>query len=479
MFEFSFANANIGDYFLLFFKFYFFILGIFAVSYSIFLLCKFIYRIIKKPKIKSIIMILLLILLGIFPITRNIIIILSFSILVFYNANFIFMCFSAVLLKIKEKNKNTKKFSDKNPMVSFPDNYNYPTLSILFPIKDESKIICNSLDKVLEVDYPIDKIDIVVIDDHSTDNTLEVLNNYSKKDMITILENDQELGKASAMNKALKHIKTDFVLILDADHYMSKDFLKNGIRFFDDCDVVMVQGGLTIRNGKRSLISKLVEIEYNHWHQIFYYTRSTTLFMGSGCIFRSNALKATGEFNNDIPTEDWEMSYRIHQKGYKTVYCNKFSTNELAPEKIKDFMKQRYRWIRGTWTGLKVQFSNILNNTKMDKSKKIEILSLGLLPIILIGYFVIYFFYSLGFINIIAFPIDFKIILLCHIPFYIYNILGLIFAKNLKNLPFIIFIPFEYLMYSLSGIEAMIDEWIFNSSFKGLKADRSGLEMID
>ncbi len=479
MFDFSFTNANVGDYILLFFKLYFFILGVLAALYTVYLIIKFVYRLIKNPNIKSTILIILIILFCIFPITRNILIICGFSVLVLYNVNFITMTFSAILLKINEKSKDKKNSSDIKPLDSNPGDYIYPKISILFPIKNESKIICNSLDRVLDVDYPTDKIDIVLIDDHSTDNTLEVLANYSKRDKITILENDQEPGKASAMNKALKYIKTDFVLILDADHYLSKDFLKKGIRFFDDNAVAMVQGMLSIRNGKRTVISKLVEIEYNHWHQIFYYTRSTTLFMGSGCIFRCNALKAAGDFNNDIPTEDWEMSYRIHLKGNKTVYCNKISTNELAPEKVKDFLKQRYRWIRGTWTGLKVQFSNIINSPKMEKSKKIEILSLGLLPLILLGYYVIYFFYSLGFINIIAFPIDFKLILLCHVPFYIYNILGLLYAKNLKSLPFIIFIPFEYLIYSLSGLEAMLDEWLFNSPFKGEKADRSTIILTD
>lgn len=479
MFDFSFVNAGIGDYILLFFKLYFFVLGLIAISYTIYLIPKFTYRLIKKPDIKSIFLILFLILFSIFNITRNILIITSFFVLVLYSVNFIISSYSAILLKIKEKSDKTKKPMNSDTKNFSSTDYDYPVISILFPLKNESKIICNSIDKVFEIDYPLDKINIVVIDDHSTDNTLEVLNSYSKKEKITILENDQEPGKASSLNKALQYINTEFVLILDADHYMSKDFLKKGIQFFNDKDVALVQGMNTIRNGKRSLISKLVEIEYNGLQQVFYYTRNAALFLGSGGLFRCESLRSTGNFNNDIPTEDWEMSYRLHQKGYKIIFCNKISTFELAPEKIKDFLKQRYRWMRGTWTGVKVQFSNIIKSTNIENSKRFEILSLAFVPIILFGNFLLFFFYSFSCIKIISFPIDLKIILLFHIPFYIFNILGLIFAKNIKSLPFILFIPYQYLLYSLSDFEAMIDEWVFNNKFKGLKADRSSINLVE
>ena len=249
--------------------------------------------------------------------------------------------------------------------------------------------------------------------------------------------------------------------------------------FFNDKDVALVQGMNTIRNGNRSLISKLVEIEYNSLQQIFYYSRSTALFFGSGGIFRCEVLKVTGDFNNNIPTEDWEMSYRLHQKGYNMIFCNKISTFELGPVKVKDFIKQRYRWMRGTWTGVKVQFSNIINSLKIKNSDKIELISLGAVPITLLGYFIIHFFYSFGCINIITLPFNLNLLLLLYIPLCIFNFLGLIFAKNLKSLPFILLIPYQYLLYSLSTFEAMIDEWVFNSKFKGLKADRSSIDLID
>lgn len=449
-------------------------MGLIAISFAIYLIPKYVYRSIKNIDYKSIFLILLFILFGVYNITRNILIIASFSALVLYSLNFMISSFSTIVLRIKEKSNDAKNIT--NFILEEKD---YPDITILFPLKNESKIICNSIDKIFEIDYPLDKINIIVVDDHSTDNTLEVLNNYSKKGNITILKNDLEPGKASSLNKALRHIKTEFVLILDADHYISKDFLKKGIGYFTDKDVAMVQGVNTIRNGKRSLISKLVEIEYNGLHQVFYYSRNAVLFMGSGGIFRCEYLKSTGNFNNDIPTEDWEMSYRLHQKGFKLVYCNKISTYELGPEKIGDFLKQRYRWMRGTWTGVKVQFSNTLKAPNMKFLKRFEILSLAFVPIILFGNFLLFLFYSLSCFKIISFPIDFQILLLFHLPFYIFNILGLIFAKNMKSLPFIIFIPYQYLLYSLSDFEAMIDEWVFNSKFKGLKADRSSIDMVE
>jgi len=437
------------------------------VLFFINLLPQFISRFIKKPNCKSFIISMTLFTCTFFHTTRNIIIIMSFSLLVLFSINFILSVITILCKKMKHRNAKHIYGGDT-----------YPKISVIFPVKNESKCICSSLDKVFNLDYPISNLNVIVVDDHSTDNTMEVITEYSKKHPLTIIKNDTKPGKASALNMVLTKISTEYVLILDADHHISKNFLKNGLSFFKDPDIALVQGKSRIRNGKNSFLAKITEGEYHILQNVFYPARKTSIFLGSGGIFRYSALMAAGPFNNSIPTEDWEMSYRLHQCGYKLIFCNDICTQELGPETIPDFFKQRYRWMRGTWIGVKTQFNNMLKSKNINLSQKIDFISFGAIPVTLTGYYIFNFFFLFGFFNIINPPVTANIYFLSLIPYLIFNATGLILAKKFWMLPFVVvLVPYQYLLYSFSAFDAMFDEWVLNRNYNGLKSDRSKINM--
>lgn len=468
MFEYSFSNMS--DYILFALKLYLFLFSFCAVISLVLMMPKFFIRIFKKRSLASVIIFLCIIFFCIFYITRDIIIILSLLIL-FVSCFTMFLTVKrAISLKFLEM-VSTKKIKMTDKMDSYPD------ISIIFPIRNESNVICQSLDKVFEVDYPLGKINVIVIDDNSADDTLDVLNRYSQKNKITIYRNDKEPGKASALNNFLKYINTEFLVIMDADHYMSKDFLKKAIPYFNNPKVGLVQGMNCIRNGNQSIIAKLVELEFHGLHQVIYYTQPMPVYLGTGAVFKTEVFKSTGLFKNDIPTEDWELSYRIHQKNYEIIFSNKFYTYELAPVKLSEFLKQRYRWLRGTWQAVKTQFLNTINSKNVNLSKKINFLFICSFPFTLVSFFIINVFYSLAFLNIVSWPLNTIWYSFIYIPYFFCYFLGILYAKKLKMIPILFLIPLFYSLYSIATFEAMFDEWIINSEFKGVKSDRSRLKI--
>jgi cellulose synthase/poly-beta-1,6-N-acetylglucosamine synthase-like glycosyltransferase len=462
----GYSFSNIGDCVLFAFKSYFFLFSFCAIISLIFLIPKFFFRIVKKRSLLSLIFFICIIVSCIFFITRDMIIILSLLTLL-VSSYFMHKTFlQAMNFKKQEKKKEIPDQIDE-----------YPEISIVFPLKNESNVICLSLDKVFEVDYPKEKINVIVIDDHSTDDTYEVLMKYSQKNKITVYKNDKDPGKASALNNFLKYINTEFMVIMDADHFMSKDFFQKSIPYFKNPKVGLVQGMHIIRNGNQSIIAKLVELEYHALHQVIYYIQPMPVYLGSGAVFKTEVFKSVGAFNNDIPTEDWEISYRMHQQNYEVVFSNRFCTYELAPVSLSEFLKQRYRWLRGTWQAVKIQFSNMLKSNHLNSEKKLNFLVICLFPLTLTAFFIINVFYSLAFLKIISWPFDPLWHALIYVPYYLSYFLSIKYAKKPKMAPVLLLIPLFYSLYSIATFEAMFDEWVLNSEFKGVKSDRSTLKI--
>jgi len=105
-----------------------------------------------------------------------------------------------------------------------------PTVSILVPARNEEKVIGRILQRMTELTYPKDKMQIIVIDDASTDNTGKIAEHYSSMcDYIEVVHRDEKeggKGKTSALNAGFKHANGEIVFCFDADYYPQRDILE-------------------------------------------------------------------------------------------------------------------------------------------------------------------------------------------------------------------------------------------------------------
>ena len=112
---------------------------------------------------------------------------------------------------------------------------NFPKVTVAIPVWNEEKSIISTLECILNLDYPLDKLEIIIVDDKSTDNTVGVVKKFiSKHKNILLIEHSKNKGKAGAMNTALSKARGDFFWVYDADSYCSRDLLKNRVsRFYE------------------------------------------------------------------------------------------------------------------------------------------------------------------------------------------------------------------------------------------------------
>jgi len=232
------------------------------------------------------------------------------------------------------------------------DIFNYPEIgknyliSFLVPAINEQETIKETIEHIFNIDYK-NIIEVIVINDGSTDNTLEVVKSLCKKySKLKILNNKRNLGKAGSLNKGLKIAKGELVTVVDADSYPASDSLKKIIGFFNDDKVGAVTCPVVVRNTNK-FIEKLQAIEYKMiavTRKLLDYVEAIYVTPGPFAVYRKKALNGIGGFDEKNMTEDIEIAWNLTYNGWKRRMCLSTSVSSTAPSKFKAWFRQRRRW---------------------------------------------------------------------------------------------------------------------------------------
>ncbi|USN45919.1 MAG: glycosyltransferase family 2 protein [Candidatus Woesearchaeota archaeon] len=220
-----------------------------------------------------------------------------------------------------------------------------PPLSVLIPAYNEEVVIEKTLKAVFAATYPREKLQVICIDDASTDNTLSLM----KKFPVHILQTTHA-GKSAALNKALSLAKHDIVITLDADVFVDKNFFKEIIGPFQDKKVGAVNGMIFIEDSTRPL-GTFQRVEY-WFHNIIRASLSsvfenTLWFFGAAAAYRKEALLKVKGFSEEVLTEDMDIALKLVQKSYKVVAAPRAYYYSVAMESFKSIFSQRMRWFIG------------------------------------------------------------------------------------------------------------------------------------
>jgi cellulose synthase/poly-beta-1,6-N-acetylglucosamine synthase-like glycosyltransferase len=184
--------------------------------------------------------------------------------------NLIFIFFTSVItiylirhyvftLTVLRRSK-TNKASNTNPNLRYE-----PTVSILIPAHNEENVIGKLLEKMTQLSYPENKLEVILVDDASSDNTGKIAEEYKKSyNFIRVLHRDSGTGgkgKASALNAGLKHSTGEIVLCFDADYLPCTDIVKKLVEKFADPNVGAVQGRPVVLNEPKNIVTRLVALE--------------------------------------------------------------------------------------------------------------------------------------------------------------------------------------------------------------------------
>ena len=271
------------------------------------------------------------------------------------------------------------KYREDNQKVS---NY-FPSISIIIPAYNEEKVIANTIEALISEDYP--KKEIVVVNDGSTDKTLEEANRY--KNQIKVLSKENG-GKATAMNHALRYCSGEIIVVIDADTIIGVGSLKELMQGFQSDKVAAVAGNVKIRN-VNNLITRCQSLEYiasiQVARRVFDYFGSIPIVPGALGAFRKSALIASGLYDKSTIVEDFDCTLKVVKSGFTVSGTGKAIAYTEAPDTLRDFIKQRKRWYRGNLQVYKRHF-NIFRNPRFGFLQKLSfpfmLLSAIIMPIV-------------------------------------------------------------------------------------------------
>ncbi|MEO8514313.1 MAG: glycosyltransferase [Ignavibacteria bacterium] len=232
----------------------------------------------------------------------------------------------------------------------------YPVVTLQLPIYNEMYVIERLIKTVCEMDYPIDKLEIQVLDD-STDETVEIVANIVKEyqlrgfDIQHIHRTDRTGYKAGALKEGLKTAKGEFVGIFDADFIPRKNFLQIVLPFFKDPNIGMVQTRWEHLNRAYSLVTQIQALALDGHFVLEQQCRNKAgyfiNFNGTSGVWRKQCIFDAGNWEADTLTEDLDLSYRAQLLGWKFRYLTDFTTPSEVPSEINSLKSQQFRWTKG------------------------------------------------------------------------------------------------------------------------------------
>jgi cellulose synthase/poly-beta-1,6-N-acetylglucosamine synthase-like glycosyltransferase len=245
----------------------------------------------------------------------------------------------------------------KKKQISFtPQKTEYqPTISVLIPARNEEFVIGRILQRMTELTYPKEKMEVIVIDDASTDRTGETAEMFAKEyDFIKVVHRSSEeggKGKPDVLNNGLKHASGELIYCFDADYRPQRDILEKMTASFRDPKVGAVQGRVTVLNEPNSLVTRLVALERTGGYRVDQFARDEldliSQFGGTVGGFRKSLIESLGGWDSDMLAEDTDLTFKVYLAGFKIKYVNDADCYEEAVEDWRSYWRQRSRWAKG------------------------------------------------------------------------------------------------------------------------------------
>ena len=254
-----------------------------------------------------------------------------------------------------------------------------PQVAVLVGCKNEELVVDGMVAALLDLDYPPDRLTLVVVDDGSDDSTGARLDAWvAVEPRLRVLHRPPGSGggKSGALNEALALVQAEVVLVFDADHEPERTALRRLVRHFRDPDVGAVMGRCVIRNGKDSRMAGTVFVDYLSGYLVNEYGRQALFelpaYGGANCAVRMTTLTALGGWNPATVTEDTDLTLRVLLAGQRVRYDVSAIDFEEAVVSAQRFWTQRYRWARGHQKCLRDYWGPLMRSPHLTLLEKVE-----------------------------------------------------------------------------------------------------------
>lgn len=251
----------------------------------------------------------------------------------------------------------------------------FPTVTIVVPCFNEERTLSSTVRSLLKLDYPKDKLALILVNDGSTDGTLREIRKFKNHPQVKIISKENG-GKHTALNLALKQVRSDLVGCLDADSFVNPEALKEIVPHFENKSTMAVTPSIMVYE-PQSILQYAQKIEYN-WgiflRRLLSSLGALYVTPGAFSIFRTQVFIKLGGYVRGHHTEDLEMALRMQRNRYKIVYSRGAHVYTTTPSKLSTLYKQRVRWAYGF-------LNNVIDYREMFFNKKYGHVGFFILPI--------------------------------------------------------------------------------------------------
>lgn len=239
------------------------------------------------------------------------------------------------------------EFKKKPPAIPLQDS-KLPAVTILVPVFNEFATVQKTIQSLLDLNYPKDKLHISIVDDGSTDNTWDLIQSFANTPNIT-LHKKENGGKYTALNYGIENCKTDFIGCLDADSEVDSEALRHIIPYFSNKGIMAVTPSMKIKNPD-TFVRVMQNAEYNmgiFLRKIMGLIDAQYVTPGPFSIFRTKVFEQIGNYRHAHNTEDLEMALRMQSKHMKITCADKAVVYTVGPRTLYRLYRQRVRWTGG------------------------------------------------------------------------------------------------------------------------------------
>jgi cellulose synthase/poly-beta-1,6-N-acetylglucosamine synthase-like glycosyltransferase len=286
-----------------------------------------------------------------------------------------------------------------------------PSVSVIVPIWNEGSAqgerLKKTIDSLLNCSYPQEKLEIIIVNDGSSDNSLSLANAY-KKHGVKVFSHKKPRGKTLAFNTGLKHATSELVVGLDADSFIEPDVLDKLTPCFKDKHVMAAIPSVKIWKPQ----SWLQRIQFQEFLSAVFIRHvqselgGVPLAPGAFTLIRKSFLDKYGSLDHSTMVEDLEMSLRIQSEHFLTENVIDANVYTSGVKTMKEFFRQRLRWFVGFMVQLK-RYKHLF-------SKEYGNLGVFVLPVSVIYIFLVVFVFGytvvMAFTNLVKWLLELQLI---------------------------------------------------------------------
>ncbi len=220
-----------------------------------------------------------------------------------------------------------------------------PFISVLIPTHNDGDTLEESIKGIYD-SYDSKNLEIIVVNDCSTDNTAEILKKLSKKYKLKTVTNKTNLGKVDSLNKISSMAKGNLILFLDSDLILNKKALRVMITDLEHEKVAA--STCTYKPRNKGFWARMQELEYGMDGLIkTSHNHSSSLGLWGGCfLIRKKAFEEVGKFSKHMLIEDVDLALKLVEAGWKVKEGHCY-VETYVPSTFKSFVKQKMRWNAG------------------------------------------------------------------------------------------------------------------------------------